>query len=50
MSTIRGIPGLSDSLITVLQMLLCHYFGVVLLVEVLRLFSRSRSTSGPVAN
>ena len=34
MSWIRGIPGLSDSLIMEHQMLLSHYYDVVLLVEV----------------
>ena len=38
MSWIRGNPGLSDSLITDYQMLLCHFGDVVLLVEVLLLF------------
>ena len=35
---IRGMPSLSDSLITEHQVCLCHYLDVALLVEVLLLF------------
>ena len=46
----HGIPVLSDFFLTIEhQILLFHYFAVVLLVEVLRLFVQSRSISGPVA-
>ena len=37
MSWTRGIPGLSDPFMTEPHILLCHYFDIVLLVEVLLL-------------
>ena len=42
-------PGLSDFFLTEPPILLCHYFDVVLLVEVLLSLCRSRSILGPAA-